>query len=50
MEQILSNLLVPDNEIIKKATVDLKIALKYDAAVAEVKSLNNHLYLRQIFA
>jgi hypothetical protein len=37
MEAILSNLLVPDNDVIKKATEDLKAALKQDAAIPEVK-------------
>ena len=37
MEQILSNLLVPDNAVIKQATADLKAAMKYEAAIREVR-------------
>ena len=37
MEQILSNLLVPDNAVIKQATADLKAAMKHEAAIREVR-------------
>jgi hypothetical protein len=39
MEQILSNLLVPDSEVIKRATEELKAAFKRDDAIPQVNGL-----------
>jgi hypothetical protein len=39
MERILSNLLVPDNDVINKATADLKEAMKHATAIQEVRLL-----------
>jgi hypothetical protein len=36
MEQILTNLLVPDSDVIKRATEDLKAAFKLDDAIPQV--------------
>ena len=36
LEQILSNLLVPDNEVIKRATEELKNAFKRDDAIPQL--------------
>jgi hypothetical protein len=47
MEEILSNLLVPDSEVIKRATEELKAAFKRDDAIPQV---NQRLLVFYCFA